>query len=212
MNVKLNQVHKRLKKRTILDGIDLEVHENEIVGIVGPNGSGKTTILRLIAGLMYADQGEVYVNEQKIRIGDFPKNIGILIETPSFIDSLSGLGNLILLARIQQRISENEIRQLMEQFKLNPDLKDPVKVYSLGMNQRLGLVQAFMERPDLLLLDEPTNALDEESKQIFYQLLKERCTNGSSAIVISHDREEVQLLCDRVYALEEGKLKEVVPV
>ncbi|MPQ23778.1 ABC transporter ATP-binding protein [Bacillus paralicheniformis] len=209
MIAKLHRVQKRFKGKRVLEDVNLTINENEIVGIVGGNGSGKTTILRLLAGLMYAEHGDVIVHGSKIKKGQFPDNIGLLIETPRFIDRLSGYENLKLLADIKKEIGETEIRSVMKQFKLDPDLKDNVKTYSLGMNQRLGLAQAFMEKPKLLLLDEPTNALDEDSKKRFEEIIFEARQEGAGVALVSHQKEEIQRLCDRVYMLEEGVLKEV---
>ena len=212
MIAQLQGVQKRFKGKRVLENVSLEVKEGEIIGIIGGNGSGKTTILRLLAGLMYPDWGEVIVHSKKIKEGEFPGNIGILIETPRFIERWTGFENLKMLADIRGKISSNDIRKIMEHFKLDPNLKDSVRTYSLGMNQRLGLAQVFMEKPKLLLLDEPTNALDEDSRKRFEDLLFEARSEGASAILVSHDKVEINRLCDRVYKLEEGVLKEVVPV
>ncbi|EIT86037.1 antibiotic ABC transporter ATP-binding protein [Fictibacillus macauensis ZFHKF-1] len=205
----LDHVQKRFKGKRVLEDVALQIKEGEIVGVIGGNGSGKTTILRMLAGLMYADQGETTVHGKKINTGEFPGNIGLLIETPRFIERLTGMENLKMLAGIQNKIDEPRIRETMKHFFLDPDLKDPVKTYSLGMNQRLGLVQAFMEEPKLLLLDEPTNALDEKSRQRFEEVLLEARSKGASAVIVSHHQDEIARLCDRVYLIEEGTLKEV---
>ncbi|MBF3746655.1 ABC transporter ATP-binding protein [Burkholderia pseudomallei] len=212
MIAELNNVKKQFKGKQILKNINLSINEKEIIGIIGGNGSGKTTILRLLSGLIYADSGEIIVNNKTIKKGEFPNDIGLLIETPKFIEKFTGLNNLKLLAKIQNKISEDEIKSMMKKMNLDPDLKDPVKTYSLGMNQRLGLIQAFMEKPKLLLLDEPTNALDEDSKKQFEILLKEMQNKGTAILLISHDKEEINRLCSKVYKLEEGILKEVVKI
>lgn len=210
--VKLQSVYKKFKKRPILIDVNLDIREQEIVGIVGGNGSGKTTILRILSGLMYADQGKTFVHGKEILRGHFPADIGLLIEMPRFIEKLTGFENLQLLARIQNKITDEEIRAMMQSMMLDSNLQEPVQTYSLGMNQKLGLVQAFMEKPKLLLLDEPTSALDEESRQRFHQLLLDSRDKGASVVLVSHDKEEIAQLCDRVYVLAEGKLKEVASV
>ncbi|MDA1476725.1 ABC transporter ATP-binding protein [Bacillus changyiensis] len=212
MIAEIRSVQKRFRGKRVLEDVNLTINEKEIIGIVGGNGSGKTTILRLLAGLMYADRGDIIVHGQTLKKGLFPGNIGLLIETPRFIDRLSGYDNLKMLADLKGERGDTDIRATMEKLKLDPDLKDAVKTYSLGMNQRLGLTQVFMERPKLLLLDEPTNALDEDSKKRFEEMLFEARQQGAGVALVSHHKEEVQRLCDRVYMLEEGVLKEVQTV
>ena len=126
------------------------------------NGSGKTMLMRAISGLILPTSGKVYINDKELgRHISFPPSIGILIENPSFISNYTGFKNLKILASIQNRISDDEIRDAIRKVGLDPDDKRTFKKYSLGMKQRLGIAAAIMERPDIVILDEPINALDE---------------------------------------------------
>lgn len=204
--LELKNVIKTFKRKRILHGVSLEADKGMIVGISGANGSGKTTILRLLAGLVYPDSGKVFVGNQQLQVGDIPQSVGVLLETPVFINNRTAIDNLMLLANIRGAIKQSDIEKWLLRFGLEEDKNLKVKTYSLGMNQRLGLIQAMMEKPEVLLLDEPTNALDDYYKTIFYDTLLEAKANGTTAVIVSHDQIELAKLCDRVYRIEEGRL------
>lgn len=204
--LELKDVIKTFKRKRILHGVSLEADKGMIIGISGANGSGKTTILRLLAGLVYPDSGKVFVGNQQLQVGDIPQSVGVLLETPVFINNRTAIDNLMLLANIRGAIKQSDIEKWLLRFGLEEDKNLKVKTYSLGMNQRLGLIQAMMEKPEVLLLDEPTNALDDYYKTIFYDTLLEAKANGTTAVIVSHDQIELAKLCDRVYRIEEGRL------
>ncbi|ANZ97564.1 ABC transporter ATP-binding protein [Brochothrix thermosphacta] len=204
--LELKNVIKTFKRKRILHGVSLEADKGMIIGISGANGSGKTTILRLLAGLVYPDSGKVFVGNQQLQVGDIPQSVGVLLETPVFINNRTAIDNLMLLANIRGAIKQSDIEKWLLRFGLEEDKNLKVKTYSLGMNQRLGLIQAMMEKPEVLLLDEPTNALDDYYKTIFYDTLLEAKANGTTAVIVSHDQIELAKLCDRVYRIEEGRL------
>lgn len=204
--LELKNVIKTFKRKRILHGVSLEADKGMIIGISGANGSGKTTILRLLAGLVYPDSGKVFVGNQQLQVGDIPQSVGVLLETPVFINNRTAIDNLMLLANIRGAIKQSDIEKWLLRFGLEEDKNLKVKTYSLGMNQRLGLIQAIMEKPEVLLLDEPTNALDDYYKTIFYDTLLEAKANGTTAVIVSHDQIELAKLCDRVYRIEEGRL------
>ena len=137
---------------------------------------------------------------------DFPDNTGMIIETPGFIASDSGFTNLKHLADIRKRIDNNRIRESMESVGLDPDNKKAVKKYSLGMRQRLGLAQAIMENPILLVLDEPMNGLDNEGVEDMRRYLLQWKAEGKTILLASHNKEDIQLLCDTVYEMNKGEL------
>lgn len=204
--LELKNVIKTFKRKRILHGVSLEADKGMIIGSSGANGSGKTTILRLLAGLVYPDSGKVFVGNQQLQVGDIPQSVGVLLETPVFINNRTAIDNLMLLANIRGAIKQSDIEKWLLRFGLEEDKNLKVKTYSLGMNQRLGLIQAMMEKPEVLLLDEPTNALDDYYKTIFYDTLLEAKANGTTAVIVSHDQIELAKLCDRVYRIEEGRL------
>lgn len=137
---------------------------------------------------------------------DFPESVGVIIEAPGFIPTLSAYKNLRYLASIRNKIGDTEIYAAIEAVGLNPKERKAVGKYSLGMRQRLGIAQAIMERPDILILDEPMNALDSEGVSIIRNLLMNYCREGHTIILISHNREDIDILCDTVSYLKDGKI------
>ncbi|MFD2368852.1 ABC transporter ATP-binding protein [Brevibacillus sp. GCM10020057] len=209
--LEFHHVFKKLGKKTILEDINLSVHAGEVVGIVGTNGSGKTTLLRLATGLVYPDQGHVYVGGNKIYpglLGVLPTSVGAVIETPSFLPQYSGLKNLTLLAGIRGKISQDTVISTMRKMGLDPSSKKTVHTYSLGMKQRLAIAQAIMENPDVLLFDEPTNGLDEQGVNIFSTVMQEQIQRGTAILIVSHHKDEIEEYCDRVFSLENRTLKQ----
>lgn len=188
---------KEIKGIRLLDDINLEVRAGEVVGIVGENGSGKTMLLKLLAGLIQPTEGKVEV---------ISEHIGIVIENASMYPEFSGFDNLQYLAQIRNCIKAQDIVKIMEILGLDPKEKRKVKNYSLGMRQKLALAQAFMEQPDVLLLDEPTNALDKESVKKVYHLIEEAKKRNAIVLLVSHNHEDIQTLCDIIYHMAEGKL------
>lgn len=206
----LSNVQKVLGRVTILNDLNLSVSYGEIVGIMGSNGVGKTLLLRIMCGLVYADSGVVEVEGKVLKAGiagALPPDVGVVIETPGFLPYLSGIDNLELLALIRRRIDIETVRRVMREVGLDPDNRRPVKTYSMGMRQRLGIAQAIMERPRLLLLDEPTNALDPEYTEKFLQLLLDLRRLGTAIVWTSHETTEAAAVSDRVLTLTGGTLQ-----
>ncbi|KFF55156.1 ABC transporter ATP-binding protein [Bacillus stercoris] len=208
--IECKNIVKKLKGNRVLDDISFSIKENEFVVLRGHNGSGKTMILRAIAGLLTLTKGEVSVNGLVIgKDIDFSEHTGLLIEYPSFIPVYSGFQNLKFLASIKKKVSDEEIKEVIRKVGLDPEDKRKVKRYSLGMKQRLGIAQAIMEKPKLLLLDEPTNALDKKGINLILDILKTEKENGTTIVVASHD----DTLCensvvDRIIDISEGKLED----
>ncbi|MCL1853806.1 MAG: ATP-binding cassette domain-containing protein [Peptococcaceae bacterium] len=162
--ISLANVTKRFGENVVLENINLRFEKGKIHGVVGKNGVGKTVLFKLICGFMPPTSGDIVVKGQKIRKDiDFPASCGIIIETPGFINTLSGFKNLKLLSDINGKIPVSKIKELMAHFGLDPEDKRSVKKYSLGMKQKLGIIQAVMEDQEILILDEPMNSLDEGS-------------------------------------------------
>ena len=199
-----------LKNRDILTSVNLTMEPGNIYGLVGNNGSGKTMLMKVICGLVKPTSGTVTCDG--IIIGkdrDYLPDAGIIIETPGFISYYSGFKNLKFLAGIRGKIGNEEIRKAMEDVGLDPDLRLPVRKYSLGMRQRLGIAQAIMENPRYLVFDEPMNGLDKNGIAEARKLLLDRKAAGATIILSSHNREDIDILCDHVYEMEQGYMTEV---
>lgn len=205
--VRLEDYCKSFKSAEVLKNINLTLESGKVIGLKGKNGSGKTMLMRAISGLILPTSGKVYINDKELgRQISFPPSIGILIENPSFISNYTGFKNLKILASIQNRISDDEIRDAIRKVGLDPDDKRTFKKYSLGMKQRLGIAAAIMERPDIVILDEPINALDEAGAGLIKGLLDELKANGSLIIIACHDTEELNYLSDDIYEIYDGEI------
>lgn len=203
--IRLKNVEKKIKGTEVLKGVNLTVKQGEIVGIRGINGSGKTMILRAIAGLIRVD-GSVEIGGKKMEPGEFPNDIGVLIEMPGFLPEFTGKKNLQLLGMLQEGVMEKDIDEAMTSVGLNPLDRRHYKKYSLGMKERLGIAQAILKKPKLILLDEPTNGIDSDGIQMLKKLLLNLKKEGSTIVVASHDREFLDAVTSRCYEMKEGQL------
>ncbi|MFS3912963.1 ABC transporter ATP-binding protein [Bacillus australimaris] len=206
--IELNAVSKVIRKQTVLEDINLSLAKGKIIGFVGHNGSGKTMLFRVIAGLVKPSAGEVIVSDQILHKQiSFPKSISVLLEKPAFLEQYSGFDNLKFLADIQKIIDDQQIRQVIESVGLNPDDKRSVKTYSLGMKQKLAIAQAIMEKPDIILLDEPMNGLDEDAVENVYHLIRAENERGATVLLTSHHKKDIEELCHVVYKINSGKIQ-----
>lgn len=207
MYIRLKGVTKKIKQDIILDNISLEFQSGKVYGLQGKNGSGKTMLMRAICGLIKLTDGEVDINGEILHKDiSFPKSIGVLLENPSFLNGYTGLDNLKLLADIQGKIEEKEIRGCLTKVGLNADDKRVYRKYSLGMKQKLGIAAAIMGSPDIVILDEPINAIDETGVEKVRKILSELKANGSIIIVACHDKEELELLSDEIIEISKGRI------
>ena len=191
----------------ILRDISVSFEEGQIHGIIGRNGSGKTMLMKCICGFIRPTAGRIIVDGNQVgRDVDFPPDLGLLIETPGFVPYYSGLKNLELLAAINRRASKERLNDCMGQLGLADAKNKRVSKYSMGMRQRLGIAQAIMEDPKLLILDEPLNGLDEQGVEDIRALLLELRNQGKTILLSSHNREDIDLLCDSVCKMEGGVL------
>lgn len=207
-NLMVKHVSKTLKGRKILSDVNLSLHSGNIYGFVGENGSGKTMLFRTISGLLDFSEGEIALDEKILHkdIMVLP-NMGIIIENAGLYPELTGLENLKLLAKLNHKIGEEEIRKTIEKVGLDPKDKRVFRKYSLGMKQRIVFAQAIMERPDILLLDEPTNALDEKGMDNIRDIIKEEKNRGALILIASHNKEDMELLADEIYTIQDGIVK-----
>jgi ABC-2 type transport system ATP-binding protein len=189
-----------------VDGLDLTVEEGGVFGFLGPNGSGKTTTIRMLLGLVYADAGRLSVFGRPVpqALPDIIGGIGALVETPLFFPSFSGRLNLELLAGIAD-LPATRVDEVLEQVGLASRGDDRVKGYSLGMRQRLGIGAALLKRPKLLILDEPTNGLDPAGIREIRELIRTLGSGGTTVFLSSHLLGEVEQVCDRVAILSRGR-------
>ena len=200
---------KRIGLKTIVEDITFDMREGEIIGLLGPNGSGKTTIMRMIVGLTKISKGDVYCFEKPLGLGKntMLKEVGSMIETPEFYNYMSGWSNLKQIARVcGKKVTRARMKELVEFVGLSKVIRKKVKTYSLGMRQRLGLAQALLNDPKILILDEPVNGLDPQGVQDFRNKLKEIAATGVSILISSHLLDEIEKLCDRVIVIERGKI------
>ena len=203
--VKLENITKQIGTTTILENICLTMKCGQIYGITGENGSGKTMLMRVIAGLVNPSSGQLMF-DGKNRV-DADPNIGIMIENASLYLELSGRENLRLLASIRKRATNEEIDQAIRRVELEPEDKRTFRKYSLGMKQRLMLAQAIMEQPEVLLLDEPTNAIDRKGVELVHQIMNEEAQRGAVVLLASHVDYDIRSLCSRVFLIEKGQLQ-----
>ena len=198
----LENVVKKFKDYTALRGISISFEKGKIHGIIGRNGSGKTVMMKCICGLMHPDSGKITVNGKMIgKEVDIANDIGAIIEAPGFLPNYSGYRNLKFLADIKRVIGKQEIYAAMKTVGLDPDNGKHVGKYSLGMRQRLGLAQAIMENPSILILDEPMNGLDRKGVEEMRDLLVSFREQGKTVLLASHNREDIDILCDTVQEL-----------
>lgn len=207
VKIKLTNVSKVIKKARVLDHINLEFESGKVYGLKGKNGSGKTMLMRVVCGLISATEGTVEIDGKILgKDMSFPESVGMLIENPAFINNYTGFKNLQVLASIQNRIGDKEIREALLQVGLEPEDKRTFRKYSLGMKQKLGIAAAFMEQPDIIILDEPINALDEAGAKQVHTILKEQKERGALIIIACHDKEELEMLSDEIIEIYDGKI------
>lgn len=205
--IEVNNICKRFKNTEVLKGISLRCESGKIYGIVGHNGSGKTVLLKCICGFLKAEKGSILVNGKEMgKQIDMLTNAGIIIEEPAFLRNWSAYQNLNFLYMIRNKKNRKHIYEILEKVGLEPKLRRPVGKFSLGMKQRLAIAQAIMEQPDILILDEPMNGLDKKGMAEMRELFLEMKNQGKLILFASHNKDDIDILCDEVYELEEGEI------
>lgn len=207
MQLTATDVTKVIKGKTVLSHINLSLNSGYVYGFVGPNASGKTMLFRVLSGLISATTGIVSLNG-KILKKAFPvlPDLGILLENVSLYPELTGYENLDYLAKFNHKIDKAGIIEALQRVGLDPADKRKYGKYSLGMKQRLAIAQAVMERPDILMLDEPTNALDQDSVKLIRGLIESEKDRGAIVLLASHNKEDIQLLCDHTFTMDGGAI------
>lgn len=205
----VEDVYKSFGKEQVLRGVSIRIEPGKVFGVVGNNGCGKTVLMKCICGFIHPDKGRIYVNGERIgKDRDFPKNTGIIIETPGFIPNMSGYANLKLLASLNGKISRQRIKEVLKEVGLGKNMHKKVGKYSLGMRQRLGIAQAIMEDPDVMILDEPFNGLDKNTVVEMREMLKKFKEQGKAILLASHNVVDIEELCDNVLEMEMKRYEE----
>ena len=202
MNIQVQKLRKSYKDREVLKNISFEIKEGSICGLLGINGAGKSTIMKIIFGLENADSGEVIFNGGK-NAGIY--EIGALIETPAIYMNLSAFDNLKTRALLYD-ISDERINEVLNLIGLSNTGKKKAGSFSLGMKQRLGLGMAIITSPDLLILDEPTNGLDPDGIKELLNLMISLKKSGMTILLSSHQLYEVSKVADKVVILHDGHI------
>lgn len=205
--IEIESVTKKLKGATVINDVSMTLSSRMVTGLRGVNGSGKTMLMRLIAGLILPTEGTIKI-DGKILGKDitFPESIGILLENPAFLDSYSGFQNLKMLASIRDEIDDTQIKDVLAKVGLDPDSRKKYKKYSLGMKQRLGIAGAILEQPDIVILDEPTNSLDTNGVERVKEIVLQEKERGAVVIIACHDTDILDELADDIHYLENGSL------
>ncbi|BDR60039.1 ATP-binding cassette domain-containing protein [Lactobacillus xylocopicola] len=178
--LKITDLKKSFGRKEVLQGVSLTAEPGELIHISGINGSGKSTIFKIITGLLKADSGEVISGNEDI--------VGALIENPGFLEYESAMTNLRFLGDLKHRFDEEKTKDLLQHFDLDPDDTQAIAKYSVGMRQKVGIIQAVMEDQNIILLDEPTRGIDQESIKQFAVLLNNLKRENKTVIVASHDQ------------------------
>lgn len=209
MILEVKNYTKQIKGKTILDNVNLKLESGHVYGFFGRNGSGKTMLFRAISTLIYPTSGDVLIDGKSLIHDDFDlRNIGLLIEEPGFYPSLTGMENLSLLYEINHKKDPAYMLEVLKKVGLEEEKDKQYREYSLGMKQRLRIGQAFMEGQTFILLDEPGNGLDESGIEIVRKLIIDLKNEGRLILLASHNKEDLSLLCDVIYKVDNGKVKE----
>ena len=208
--ITLSNVSKAYKGKTVVDNVSYEFEKGRCCGIIGHNGCGKSVLMKLIAGFAYPDTGEIRINGRLLKKDmDFIPDAGVIINSPEFINSMSGYNNLKYLAEINKKASDQKILETLEWLGLKDAMKKRVSTYSVGMKQRLRLAQAIMDDPDTLILDEPMNGLDKDGVGEVREYLLALKQQGKTILLSSHSAEDIDVLCDTVVEMDKGKLEKI---
>lgn len=208
--IRVQNASKSFNKNLVLDDINISCRKGNICGIIGRNGSGKTVLFKSICGFLKLDKGKIFIKGKEMhRDLDMLTNAGIIIEEPAFLRNQSGIKNLEFLYMIRNKKNMEYLCEIMKKVGLDPLAHKRVGNYSMGMRQRLAIAQAIMENQEILILDEPMNGLDnhgvEDMRSLFLELKKQ----GRTILLASHNKEDIEVLCDEVYEMDRGVLEKV---
>lgn len=206
--IRVEHLVKKFGDTIVLNDLNFVFECGKAYGFVGYNGCGKTVLFKCICGLMQPDEGKIYIDNEPLGC-NMLRDVGIIIEHPAFLSSKSGMKNLELLYMINHKRDRKYLEEVMESVGLDPKLKKSVKYYSLGMRQRLAIAQAIMENPRVLVLDEPMNGLDKKGVEDVRNKLLLMKKQGKIILLASHNKEDIEVICDEVYIMGEGTYEKI---
>ncbi|RAP78160.1 ABC transporter ATP-binding protein [Paenibacillus montanisoli] len=204
----VKDVKKRIGGKMIIKNVSFDVRSGEIFGFLGPNGSGKTTTIRMLVNLIKPTSGDILICGSNVQRDpeEALRHIGCIVENPEVYSYMTGWENLEHFARMQRGIGQDRIAEVVDIVGMQHRIHDKVRTYSLGMRQRLGIAQALLGRPKLLILDEPTNGLDPKGIKELREFVRMLADQGMSLFISSHLLSEIQLMCDRVAIISHGEV------
>ena len=203
--VEVNVKERKIKNKTILKDIDFKIGKGEIVGFVGENGAGKSSIMKIITGLTSNYNGYVKYNGKEI-INN--KLFSAFIEEPKYIDTLTGKENIKYFSKLSSETLDPVLMELIKRWDMKKHLNKKVKNYSLGTKQKLGLIITFLLERDYLIIDEPTNGMDDDSRRAFFQYIKYLQEKGKSVLLSSHNLNEISEVCNRIVKVKNGSIED----
>ena len=210
MKIEITGLTKYYGQLCAVDSLSFSFGSGKLTALVGRNGSGKTVLFKSICGLVKLNSGEITVNGDVIgKDVSIIKNAGVIIEEPGLLRYKSGMKNLEYLYMINNKLDRKYLMTVMEKVGLDPKSRKKVGKYSMGMRQRLAIGQAIMENPEILILDEPMNGLDNHGVEDMRKIFLELKNMGKTILLASHNREDIDVLCDKVYEMDRGELKQI---
>jgi ABC-type multidrug transport system, ATPase component len=205
--LKVQGIEKNFGSLKAINNISFSLEKGDVYGFLGPNGSGKTTTIRIILGLLRSDKGEVFIDNINIKEKFYAaiSRVGALVEGPAFYEYLTAEENLGVFAAYSGDVNKKLISELLDLVGLSQRAKEKVEKYSYGMKQRLGIAQALLNRPKLLILDEPINGLDPQGIKEIRNIIIDLSKNGTTVFLSSHILSEVEQTCNKVMIINKGK-------
>lgn len=208
--LKITNLSKKFKSHQIFKDINIELDYGNIYGFIGINGSGKSVFFKTICGFLKSDKGEISIDQKVIgKDIDFLPNLGVLIEKPGFIENYNQFQNLEYLASIKNRITKEDINEVIKKVGLDINNKEKVKNFSLGMRQRLAIAQAIMENQKIIILDEPFNGLDKQGREDIKKIIKQLKAKNKLILLTSHIEGDIEDLADHIYEFNNYTLNKV---
>lgn len=205
--IKIRNISKRFKNLEIFEDVSLELPKGKIVGLIGENGSGKSVLMKMLCGYSKPTSGSINVYGETLGVNrDFPSSVGVLINDSHFIKNYTGMENLEYLINIRKQTDKTFLNELIQIFDMERNIHKRYKSYSLGMKQKLRIIQAFMEQPNLVLLDEPFNALDKRSTMVLVDLIKRYINEDRIIIFTSHEYQHIEQLADTVLTIQDKNI------